>query len=116
MSPYRLMAAPPRERPAPAARSVIARRTSTRSVVPLAAIAIAFFCPAAKDCDKVVSPADLALNALPWSAWLVPTYLGAGLLLASILIARARRRAPSGRLAAVTACSVVLFSCAFIGI
>lgn len=115
MSPYRLMAYRERELPAPEARAVLARKDASRSVIPLAAIVIAFFCPAAKDCDKVVSPADLAFQSFPWTLWLVPTYLGAALLIASILRARHRKRAPSGLLAGFTACAVIA-SCVVAGI
>src|SRR5581483_12489219 len=106
MAPYRLLAARPRETPAPSARAVLARRDAGRASMPFAVIVICFFLPAAKDCDKVVSPAELAFNAIPWFLWLVPTYLGAGLLFASIARARFQCGAPRGILAAVVAACV----------
>ncbi len=91
----------------PTGHSVIARRGATRSVLPLAVIVVAFFLPAARDCDAVVSPADLSFQAFPWFLWLVPVYLGAGLLLASVVLARIRKGTPRGALGMVTAMGVM---------
>ncbi len=105
----------PRELPAPASRSVIARRAATRSMVPLAVVVIAFFLPAARDCDEIVSPAQLSFKELPWFLWLAPVYLAAGLLLASIAYSRLRGRSPSGVLG-IFAAFAVLVSCGFVAV
>jgi hypothetical protein len=106
-SPYRLLAVRPREPPSPHARGILARRGATRSVLPFAVIVLAFFLPAAKDCDAVVSPADLSLQSIGWFAWLAPTYFGAGFLLATVVHARIGQRTPANTIAAIALGAVI---------